>query len=524
MTLSRLRHAWLLIAALIISAIALVITMSNTGVEPSKYYLAFALIVLLVVALAVVIAIRLPYATHVIFPCAVLLSGLGITMIIRIDAESSANGIPTDIGIRQMMWLGVAIVLAGILVICLRDYRKLRQYSYISMVIGVILLFSPMIPGIGQEINGARIWLGAFGYTVQPAEFAKIFLAIFFAAYLFNHRDTLAVGGKKFIGIRFPRLRDVGPILIVWLVSVGVLVVQHDLGTSLLFFGMFVAMLYVATGRTSWIIIGLVFFAVGVIIAGYIFTNFQNRVNIWLHAFDQATYTKAVGGSYQVVQGLFGLGTGGFFGTGLGQGFPNITPFANSDFIYASLGEEIGLVGLIAILLLYLAIIGAGFVVAMKIKDGFGKLLASGLMFSMAFQIFVVVGGITLVIPLTGLTLPLMAAGGSSLIANWILLALVFVISNSAFKLEDDEMSDTTFQRKAIAAIRERGRKAHLQKLEQAQSDAPRTASSTVSTTSAATASTMPAVSPESTPTENLGDIATIEDFSDGNVGGDHDE
>jgi cell division protein FtsW (lipid II flippase) len=476
---------------------------------PSKYIIGSAVVVVLVVALAVIVAVRLPYATHVIFPCAVLLSCLGITMIARIDAESTANGTPTDVGMRQIMWLGVAIILAAIIIIVLRDYKKLRRYSYLSMIIGVVLLFSPMIPGIGREVNGARIWLGAFGYTIQPAEFAKIFLAIFFAAYLFDHRDTLAVGGKKFLGIRFPRIRDLGPILIVWVVSIGILVVQHDLGTSLLFFGMFVAMLYAATGQKSWIILGLLFFAIGVAVAGYLFSNFQNRVTIWLHPFDESTYLKNYGGSYQVVQGVFGLATGGFFGTGLGQGFPNITPFANSDFIYASLGEELGLVGLIVILLLYLAIIGAGFVVAMRIKDGFGKLLASGLVFSMAFQVFVVVGGITLVIPLTGLTLPFMASGGSSLIANWILIAIVFIISNSAFKPDDGELTDTSFQREAVAVIREHERKNRLRKFERE-------------------------VSPTAQPTQDLRDLmetqaidresAFDEDFSDGNVGGENGE
>ena len=257
------------------------------------------------------------------------------------------------------------------------------------------------------------------------------------------------------LGLQLPRIKDLGPIIVVWIVSMGVLVVQHDLGTSLMFFAMFVSMLYVATGRTSWIVIGFIAFAVGAFAAANIFSHVGARVDAWLHPFDSAQYNKEYGGSYQLVTGIFGLASGGLMGTGLGQGHPSLTPIANSDYIYAALGEELGLTGLMAILMLYLLIIAAGMITAMKIKDGFGKLLASGLVFTMAFQVFTVVGGITLVIPLTGLTLPYMAAGGSSLIANYMLAALLVVISNSANKPESDIDSDT-FQYEAMQALRAR--------------------------------------------------------------------
>ncbi len=256
-------------------------------------------------------------------------------------------------------------------------------------------------------------------------------------------------------GLQLPRLKDLGPIIIVWITSMGVLIAQHDLGTSLMFFAMFVAMLYVATGRSSWILIGGVAFAIGCIAAARIFAHVGYRVEAWLHPFDPVIYNRYPGGSSQIVQGLFGLAAGGLFGTGLGQGHPAITPLANSDFIFASAGEELGLVGIFAILLLYLLVIAAGMVVAMKIKDGFGKLLASGLVFTMAFQVFTVVGGITLVIPLTGLTMPYMAAGGSSLIANYILAALLVIMSNAANKPQVDTMSDT-FRMEALSALQQR--------------------------------------------------------------------
>ena len=242
----------------------------------------------------------------------------------------------------------------------------------------------------------------------------------------------------------------------------GVLVVQHDLGTSLMFFAMFVSMLYVATGRTSWIVIGFIAFAVGAFAAANIFSHVGARVDAWLHPFDSAQYNKEYGGSYQLVTGIFGLASGGLMGTGLGQGHPSLTPIANSDYIYAALGEELGLTGLMAILMLYLLIIAAGMITAMKIKDGFGKLLASGLVFTMAFQVFTVVGGITLVIPLTGLTLPYMAAGGSSLIANYMLAALLVVISN-------------TFQYEAMQALRARKQSRARRSVASAQASAQAT-------------------------------------------------
>ena len=451
MILTRLRQIALLLFSLAVVGVAFLQMFQRTaGSFPRQYAMLLATLGVLAVISWLVVNWFLPYASQVIMPCVLLLTGLGCLMIARIDQSSG-----TGYALRQLVFACIALVLATALVIVLRDYRTLRRFSYVCMVIGLALLLSPMLPVVGVETLGARIWLNIGVGTIQPGEFAKLFLAFFFAAYLFDHRDQLAVGGKKVLGLQLPRIKDLGPIIIVWIVSMGVLVLEHDLGTSLMFFAMFVAMLYVATGRKSWILIGVLAFAVGAVIASAMFPHVGSRVDAWLHPFSNEQFTKEVGGSYQIVTGIFGLASGGLLGTGLGQGHPAITPFSWSDYIYASLGEELGLVGLLAVLMVYLIIIASGFITAMKIRDGFGKLLASGLAFTMGFQVFTVVGGITLVIPLTGMTMPYMAAGGSSLIANFMLSTLLLIISNAANKPEPDTTSET-FQHEALAALRDR--------------------------------------------------------------------
>lgn len=452
MIATRVRQASMMVFAMLLSALAFFQMFARTtGGFPSQYAIMLGIDAVLFFAVWALTLRFQPYASQVIVPCLIVLTTIGTVLIARIDQE---NG--TAVGLRQLLWLALALVLSGALIVALRDYRVLRRFSYVSMVVGLALLLSPMIPGLGREIGGARIWIGIAGLgTLQPGEFAKLFLAFFFAAYLFDHRDQLAVGGKKFLGLQLPRIQDLGPIIIVWVASMGVLVLQHDLGTSLMFFAMFISMLYVSTGRGSWLAIGGIAFAAGCVVAAKVFSHVWYRVDVWLHPFDNAIYNRYPGGSEQLVKGLFGMASGGMLGTGLGQGHPALTPLANSDFIYASVGEELGLVGLMAVLLCYVIIIASGLITAMKIKDGFGKLLASGLVFTMAFQVFTVVGGITLVIPLTGLTMPYMAAGGSSLIANYLLAALLLVISNAANKPEPETQS-ATFQHEALAALRER--------------------------------------------------------------------
>ena len=448
MIATRLRQISLLLFAMGLSGMAFFQMFQRTnGSFPGNYLIMLTIVAALFLMLWGLLLRFAPYASQEIMPCVLLLTAIGTMMIARIDQDAG-----TTVGFRQLIWVCVALVLCCVLVVALHDYRMLRRFSYVSMVAGLALLLSPMLPGLGKEVGGARIWVGFGGHTFQPGEFAKLFLAFFFAAYLFDHRDQLAVGGRRILGLQLPRVRDMGPIAIVWMASMGVLIVQHDLGTSLLFFAMFVSMLYVATGRKSWIFIGFIAFAIGSVISIRLFSHVGYRVDAWLHPFDSDVYNRPYGGSGQIVSGLFGLASGGLFGTGPGQGHPGLTPLANSDFIYSSVGEELGLTGLLAVLLLYVVIIASGMITAMKITDGFGKLLASGLVFTMAFQLFTVVGGITLVIPLTGLTMPFMAAGGSSLIANYVLAILLTIISNAANKPESNTLSDT-FRFEALAAL-----------------------------------------------------------------------
>lgn len=451
----RLRQISMLVLTAVLSCVALFQTFLQVSKTfPVRYATLFTVVAVLAVAVWLILCFAQRWAQQIIFFGVLLLSLIGCTEIIRIDYENVNLGRTSTAGYNQVIWLILSLMTMAVVLLIVRDYRIFRRFSYIFMVIGLILLFSPMIPGLGVEINGSRIWISIAGRSVQPAEFAKIFMAFFFASYLFDHRDQLAVGGKKLGRMHLPRLRDFGPIIVVWAACMGVLVLQRDLGTGLLFFAMFVCMLYVATGRAGWIIIGLIFFIIAAVVAANIFGHVHNRVEAWLHPFSSRVY-GAPGGSQQLVTGIFGLSSGGILGTGLGKGYPALTPLANSDFIYSSLGEELGLAGLFAILTIYIIIISAGIIVAIKVKDGFGKLLASGLVFTMAFQVFIVVGGITLVIPLTGLTLPYMAAGGSSLIANWIVASLLLVISHQANKPEADVDSDT-FAMAALEVINEK--------------------------------------------------------------------
>jgi len=296
------------------------------------------------------------------------------------------------------------------------------------MAAGLVLLLLPLVPVLGKNINGSRIWIGIGPLSFQPGELAKILLALFFAGYLVQTRDALSLVGRRVLGFSFPRARDLGPILVAWLASLGVLVFERDLGSSLLFFGLFVALLYVATERISWIAIGLSLFVAGCYVAYLLFGHVQQRVLLWLHPFSQ----RALEVSDQIVRGLYGMANGGLIGTGLGRGRPDLNYYAESDLIVPSFGEELGLAGVFALLLLYLLLVERGLRTALGVRDGFGKLFATGLSFTVALQCFVVVGGVTRVIPLTGLTMPFLSYGGSSLVANWAILGLLLRISDQA--------------------------------------------------------------------------------------------
>ncbi|MGN6204611.1 FtsW/RodA/SpoVE family cell cycle protein [Humibacter sp.] len=383
----------------------------------------------LVVAMHVVMRYLAQDADPFILPISTLLNGVGIAEIYRIDIARGDSGWESA-AVRQIVWTAIAVVCAIAVIILIRNHRVLQRYTYVFGFGALVLLILPMLPLIGRQVNGARVWIGIGPFSFQPGEIAKIALAVFFAGYLVQARDSLSMVGKKVLGVRFPRLRDLGPILVLWGVSMAVIVFQHDLGTGLLYFGLFLVMIYVATARVGWVVIGLVLFVGGAFIASRILDYVQGRFQNWLEPFNDHVY-NATGGSYQLVQGIFGLAHGGLLGTGLGQGRPNITPLAESDYIIASLGEELGLIGIFAILCLYLLFVSRGFRVGFASQDDFGKLLAVGLAFTMALQVFIVIGGITRVIPLTGLTTPFLAAGGSSLVANWIIAALLLRLSDT---------------------------------------------------------------------------------------------
>jgi cell division protein FtsW (lipid II flippase) len=384
---------------------------------------------LAVLALVVHLVLRFaaPYADPVILPIATAINGLGLVVIHRLDlAEKRDFG--SALATKQLLWTAIGVSAAVAVLLVVRDHRVLTRYTYTAAAAGLGLLLLPLVPGLGVEIFGARIWIRLGPLSFQPGEIAKILLALFFAGYLVTARDSLALVGRRVLGIQLPRARDLGPILVAWATSLGVLVFERDLGTSLLFFGLFVAMLYVATERKSWIVIGIGLFAAGAYVAWTIFSHVQRRVDIWLHPFAPGVLDS----SFQLIQGLYGMASGGLVGTGLGEGRPDIIPFAESDFIYAAIGEELGLTGIFALLLLYAVLVERGLRTAIGVRDGFGKLFAAGLSFTIALQVFVVAGGVTRVIPLTGLVLPFLAYGGSALLSNWMVVALLLRISDAA--------------------------------------------------------------------------------------------
>jgi len=375
----------------------------------------------------IVIRIFAPYADPVLLPIVAALNGLGLAMIRRIDlANLEENPDANTFASTQLIWMTIGVALfVGVLVV-LRDHRRLQAFTYTSGLAAIGLLLLPLVPGLGTEINGARIWINLGPFSFQPGEIAKVCLVVFFAGYLVLHRDALALAGRRFLGIDFPRGRDLGPILAMWLISLGVLVFQRDLGSSLLFFGLFLVMLYVATERPGWLVVGATLFAAGAYAGFLAFDHVQTRVNTWLDPFNP-DYN-----GYQIVQAMFGMAWGGLVGRGLGRGDPTLIPVPESDFIVAAMGEELGLTGVMAIILLYGLIVERGLRTALVCRDAFGKLVATGLAVTFAIQVFVVVGGVTKLIPLTGLTTPFMSYGGSSLVANWAIVALLLRISDQA--------------------------------------------------------------------------------------------
>ncbi|MEV0234782.1 FtsW/RodA/SpoVE family cell cycle protein [Nonomuraea sp. NPDC050786] len=395
----------------------------------------------LMLAAYLVLAKFAPWADPLILPLVTLINGLGLVTIYRLEA----SGMRGASAASQIMWTGLGVVMFSITLIVLRDHRMLQRLTYTAGAVGLVLLAIPaVLPGSLSEVQGAKIWIRIGGFSIQPGEFAKLALVVFFAGYLVAKRDVLALAGRRLLFIDLPRARDLGPVLVTWGFSLLVLVFEKDLGTSLLIFGTFIAMLYIATQRTSWVLIGILLFVGGAFVAGQIFDHVGARFDVWLDPTNEVYYGNAdvcqqggagdpmCGKSFQTMQGLFGFGAGGILGTGLGQGHPYLIPLSFSDFIFAATGEELGLTGLMALLMMYALLVQRGLRTSLAARDPFSKILAGGLSFILAWQVFIIVGGVTNLIPLTGLVTPFMSQGGSALLANWILIALLVRMSDAA--------------------------------------------------------------------------------------------
>ncbi|MFI6810422.1 FtsW/RodA/SpoVE family cell cycle protein [Streptomyces luteogriseus] len=385
-----------------------------------------------VLALLAHLAVRLraPYADPLLLPIGVLLNGLGLVLIYRLDLETPGDRAAP----AQLVWSTLGVALFILVVLLLRDHRVLQRYTYVCVVAALVLLTLPIL---FPAVNGARIWIRIAGFSIQPGEFAKVLLVVFFAAYLAANRNALAYTGRRIWKLQLPTGRVLGPIVAVWLVSVGVLVLERDLGTSLLFFGLFVVLLYVATGRTGWIAVGLLLAVLGAVAVGRLEPHVHSRIETWLHPFASI---EAGEGANQLAQSLFAFAEGGMLGTGLGLGHSFLIGFAvKSDFILATAGEELGLAGIGAVFLLYGLLVERGFRAGLAQREPFGRLLAVGLASLVALQVFVIAGGVTGLIPLTGMAMPFLAQGGSSVVTNWAIVALLMRVSDSARRSYDGQ-------------------------------------------------------------------------------------
>ena len=376
----------------------------------------------------IVIRLVTPLADGMLFPSAALLNGLGYVMISRLDSGLADS---------QSAWTFLGIGAFCLVLIVLRDPRKLERYRYSLAVLGVGLLLLPLVPGLGAEINGARIWLRVGPFSIQPGEFAKVVLAAFLAGYLVDKRELLTLTGRRIGPLHVPAVRHFGPLLLAWGVALMVMIAQRDLGSSLLFFTLFVVMIYVATSRAAYVFLGLFLFSIGAFISWRMFAHVQRRVDIWLDPF-----ADAKGAGFQIAEAAFGLAEGGVTGTGLGQGTPKKIPYAATDMIFAAFGEELGLLGATAILVSFMFFVASGFRVATNARSPFETLLAAGLTALLGFQAFIIIGGILRVLPLTGVTLPFVSYGGSSLISNYVILAILVRISHNSMVQAADELED----------------------------------------------------------------------------------
>lgn len=366
-----------------------------------------------------------PGADPVVFPAAAALSFTGIILLFRLNEHMAR---------LQLVWMGVGLAAMLALIALLRDYRVLARYRYTLAVAGLVLLLSTMLPLISKEVNGARLWLVLGPLRFQPSELAKIFLAVFFAAYLADKKELISAAGRSVAGFRLPRLRDLGPLLTMWALSLVLLIFQKDLGSSLLFFGIFLAMIYVATSRVSFVLVGLLLFILGAAFTFFAFAHVQERITTWVDPLNPETIDNE---SYQVAQSLFAFAEGGLSGKGLARGHPELIPFVETDFAYSVIGEELGLFGAVVLVLLYLLLAARGLFIALRSRDDFGKLLAVGLTAVIGLQSFLIMGGVTRLVPLTGITLPFVSYGGTSLFSNFLLIGLLLCISSGGDRVAD---------------------------------------------------------------------------------------
>jgi cell division protein FtsW (lipid II flippase) len=392
--------------------------LSNVSLTYGAIFLALCL------AGHIFIRITLPHADPYIFPIVALLASFGIVMVYRINSTLAR---------QQAQWFVLGLILFAVTIVVFRDYRKLERYRYIIVVVSLALLVLPRLPGIGYAANGAYLGIRLPGSIVfQPTEFSKVGLVVFLASYLRDTRQVLVVGARRILGVTLPPIKHFGPVLVIWGVAMITLVLLSDIGSSLMFYGALLSMLYVATARVSFVVVGLVAFALGAWFLATHIAHVDARFQDWEHPFNATLYNRQFGGSFQLANGLFAQAAGGLFGQGWGQAILALIPANSTDMIYAVITNELGLFGATAILVAYLLFVYRGLSAAMLATDSFSKLLATGLSAVFALQVFVIVGGVTRVIPLTGVTLPFISAGGSSIVANFVLVALLLLVSDRA--------------------------------------------------------------------------------------------
>jgi cell division protein FtsW (lipid II flippase) len=415
------------LALIVTGAGYVLLALSEGPALPPNIWFFFAALVGLYVIAHLAVRRFAPRADGTILPLAALLNGFGFITITRLDRGADEVLAPT-----QAVWttVGVAAFVATLLLV--RRVSMLERYRYTFLFLGIAALLLPLLPGLGREINGARLWIRTGPVNFQPGEAAKVLLVVFFAAYLVDNRELLREGRRRIAGLRVPALKHLGPLLLAWGFSILVMVRQKDLGSSLLFFAIFAAMLYMATDRVVYLLAGLGMFVTGAAASYALFGHVQDRVQVWVDPWPQAATE-----GFQIVQSLFAFGTGGFAGTGLGLGSPQKIPAASTDFVFAAIGEELGLLGTVGVLLGFLLLVGAGFRIAVRADRPFPKLFAAGLTCIIGFQTFLILGGVTRVIPLTGITLPFISYGGSSLVANFIVIALLLRISDETAEREE---------------------------------------------------------------------------------------